>query len=184
MLQIHSSCTLSEVEGSLRRAAERHRASIQTVASLGQLLRDKGAGAPVEAMTFSCFQADAVAALLSADIHFAAFLPWHIAAYEGPEGTVLETVSPRDFCRLLNRGDLEPMCVTLEKTLREILEEVAKPSVMAAAGSSARQVPIETDHRSTDDQVSMSGTVPQRIDGRGSKIEDLAGTGKHDSSGG
>ena len=36
----------------------------------------------------------------------------------------------------------------------------------------------------TEDQMDMRGTVPQRVDRRGTKIEDEAGTGEHDSSGG
>jgi hypothetical protein len=36
----------------------------------------------------------------------------------------------------------------------------------------------------TEDQVDMKDTVPQRIDRKGTKIEDMAGTGDHDSSGG
>ena len=33
-------------------------------------------------------------------------------------------------------------------------------------------------------EVDLKGTVPQRIDKKGTKVEDLAGTGEHDSSGG
>jgi hypothetical protein len=36
----------------------------------------------------------------------------------------------------------------------------------------------------TEDQVDMRDTVPQRIDPKGTKVEDLAGTGEHDGSGG
>jgi len=36
----------------------------------------------------------------------------------------------------------------------------------------------------TEDQVSMVGTVPERVNKHGEKIEDIAGTGKHDSLGG
>ena len=36
----------------------------------------------------------------------------------------------------------------------------------------------------TEDQMDIRGAIPQRIDKKGSKIEDLAGTGEHDSSGG
>lgn len=36
----------------------------------------------------------------------------------------------------------------------------------------------------TEDQVDMKDTVGQRIDRKGTKVEDLAGTGKHDSAGG
>jgi hypothetical protein len=36
----------------------------------------------------------------------------------------------------------------------------------------------------TENQVDTRDTVPQRIDKHGTKIEDIAGTGEHDSSGG
>lgn len=36
----------------------------------------------------------------------------------------------------------------------------------------------------TEDQMNMVGTVPQRIDRLGTKVEDLAGSGGHDSKGG
>ena len=36
----------------------------------------------------------------------------------------------------------------------------------------------------TEEQVSMVGTVPERVNKHGEKIEDMAGTGEHDSSGG
>jgi len=36
----------------------------------------------------------------------------------------------------------------------------------------------------TEDQIDMRDTVPQRVNRKGTKIEDEAGTGEHDSSGG
>lgn len=36
----------------------------------------------------------------------------------------------------------------------------------------------------TEDQMDMRGTIPQRIDRIGTKVEDLAGTGEQDSPGG
>ena len=36
----------------------------------------------------------------------------------------------------------------------------------------------------TEDQVSMVGTIPERVNKHGAKIEDIAGTGQHDSLGG
>ena len=36
----------------------------------------------------------------------------------------------------------------------------------------------------TEEQVDMKGTVPQHSDRKGTKIEDLAGTGEQDSQGG
>ena len=39
-------------------------------------------------------------------------------------------------------------------------------------------------HRSTEEEVDMRHTVPQRNDKKGTKIEDLAGTGEVDAAGG
>ncbi|HLK46666.1 MAG TPA: hypothetical protein VKT49_00950 [Bryobacteraceae bacterium] len=36
----------------------------------------------------------------------------------------------------------------------------------------------------TEDQVDMKRTVPERIDKHGSKVEEIGGTGEHDSLGG
>ena len=36
----------------------------------------------------------------------------------------------------------------------------------------------------TEDQIDMAGTIGQRIDKKGTKVEDEAGTGQIDSSGG
>jgi hypothetical protein len=36
----------------------------------------------------------------------------------------------------------------------------------------------------TEDQMDMKGTIPQHSDRKGTKIEDLAGNGEHDSKGG
>jgi hypothetical protein len=39
-------------------------------------------------------------------------------------------------------------------------------------------------YSATEDQVSMKDTVAQRVDNKGTKIEDLGGDGQHDSRGG
>ena len=36
----------------------------------------------------------------------------------------------------------------------------------------------------TEDQMDIRGAIPQRIDRKGTKVEDIAGTGEQDSSGG
>ena len=36
----------------------------------------------------------------------------------------------------------------------------------------------------TEDKTNMAGTVPERVDKKGTKVEDIAGTGEHDSMGG
>jgi len=42
----------------------------------------------------------------------------------------------------------------------------------------------QEEHRPTEEEVDMKDTVPQRSDNKGTKIEDLAGTGEQDSQGG
>jgi hypothetical protein len=41
-----------------------------------------------------------------------------------------------------------------------------------------------SDYKSTEEQVDMAATVGQRIDKKGTKLEDEAGNGKIDSEGG
>ena len=58
-----------------------------------------------------------------------------------------------------------------------------------ADGGQAKAVSKSQDRKlsgigATEDQIDMRGTVPQRIDKLGTKVEDEAGTGVHDSSGG
>jgi hypothetical protein len=52
----------------------------------------------------------------------------------------------------------------------------------AAAGEASKQA--GSNIGATEEQVDMKDTVGQRIDRRGTKLEDLAGTGEHDAPGG
>jgi hypothetical protein len=129
-----------------------------------------------EALTFTLCLPDLYAPLLAADVRFAAFLPSRIAACAHGGATTLETISPREFCRLLHRPELEPLAVPLEDALRSIMQEVAQPM--------ARTASAQAEHCATEDQVNMRAAVPQRIDCHGTKIEELAGVGTHDAQGG
>jgi len=53
-----------------------------------------------------------------------------------------------------------------------------------AGGMGSRPDPKRFSIGATEDQVDLRATVPQRIDRRGTKVEDEAGTGEHDSQGG
>ena len=94
---------------------------------------------------------------------------------------MLQGLTPSEFCRILGRLDLEALAAPLDGVLLGILEDAAKP-----LAESARTRPgVETSRwGATEDQVNMRATVAQRIDYRGTKIEDEAGTGTHDSPGG
>jgi hypothetical protein len=56
----------------------------------------------------------------------------------------------------------------------------AKPAETAVKQNPGKS----SDYKSTEEQVDVRGTVGQRIDNKGSKIEDEAGNGKIDSEGG
>ena len=49
-------------------------------------------------------------------------------------------------------------------------EKAASQSLHAECGV------LERDLRSTEDQMNLRGTIPPRVDDRGSKIEEIAGT--------
>jgi hypothetical protein len=130
MLQFPSELTPDAVEPALRRAAHRHDVSIQSVAHVGRHLHDSK---PEEdALSFSICAPELYTALLAADIRISAFLPCRIAAFTQQSRTVLATVSPLEFCRLLNRPDLARLAAPLEDLLRALIEESAKPAPASA----------------------------------------------------
>ena len=178
MLQIHATQRLDQIEIGLRMAAERHGGSVLAVSQVGHLLRPEHGLEGADAMVFSLCFSSLYAPLLRADIRFAAFLPSRIAVCAKAGAVFLETISPREYCRLLHRPEIEPLAASLENALRLVMEETAhgKPRE-AEAGSPG-------EHRSTEDQVNMRAALPQRIDCHGTKVEELAGTGVHDSQGG
>jgi uncharacterized protein (DUF302 family) len=176
MLQIHTIRRLDQIEIGLRRAAERHGASILPVTQIGQAISGALVKPGSDAVVFTLCMAGLDAPLLSADIRFAAFLPSRVAACSHDGAVMLAAMSPREFCRILQRPDCERLAARLEDELRAILEEASEPASRSAA------VPAE--HCSTEDQINMRAALPQRIDCRGSKVEDLAGTGILDTKGG
>jgi uncharacterized protein (DUF302 family) len=176
MLQIHATQRLDQIEIGLRMAAERHGGSVLAVSHVGHLLHPEQGLEGSDAVVFTLCFSDLYAALLRSDIRFAAFLPSRIAACTKGSGVLLETISPGEYCRLLHRPEAEPLAASLEDTLRLVMEETAHPSVHTR--------PREGDHLATEDQVNMRAALPQRIDCRGTKVEELAGTGVHDSQGG
>ncbi|MBZ5617688.1 MAG: hypothetical protein LAQ69_02965 [Acidobacteriia bacterium] len=165
MLQTRSIHRLDQIEIGLRRAAALHGGSVLSASRMA-----------AEAFTFTLCLSDLYAPLLASDTRFAAFLPCRIAACAHGNAVNLETISPREFCRILHRPELESLTAPLEEALRAIMDEAAQPTVRTAA--------VEAEHRATEDQVNMRAAVPQRIDCHGTKIEELAGVGTHDAQGG
>jgi uncharacterized protein (DUF302 family) len=181
MLQAKAVHKLEDLEPVLRRAAQSHGAAVLTCAHLGQLMREHGVETSQDATIFAVCHAELYAALLAADIRFSAFLPCRIAAYREGESLTLQAVSPREFCRVLNRPDQEEVAASLERLLSQVMQDASQPFTAAAQVSPASRC---WGLGATEEQMSLRGSLPQRIDKHGSKIEDLAGTGEHDSPGG
>ena len=181
MLQIRSSVNLDDIESVLKAVADRHNANVTVVSHLGQPHHVEAAGGPKEALVFTFYHPKLHTALLAADIRFAGFLPCRVAAWPEEGGVMLQALLPSEFCRILGRSDLEQLTVPLDGVLQGILEDAAKPLTAPARARPG----VETSRwGATEDQVNMRATIAQRIDYRGTKIEDEAGTGTHDSSGG
>jgi Domain of unknown function DUF302 len=157
-----------DVETALRRALRRRRGSLAAVEQAGA------------ATVFTVVQPDLYAMLLAAEVRFAALLPCHIAAFEEAGSLKLAAVSPVGFARALGRPGLEAAAVAAENFLNEILDEAARPLTLATGKGGHAESGIGA----TEDQMNVRGTVGQRIDNRGSKVEELAGTGEQDSRGG
>lgn len=174
MLQIRSTHGFHATETRLRMATKQSGGTVLAITDMSSLLRASAASAePAAAMSLTLCFTELYAPLLAGDVRFAAFLPARVAVCETSAGTFIETISPRECCRILHREDLEPAAARLEEWLRGVIE-------CAAVSAASADVP----YKATEDQVNMRATLPQRVDCVGTKIEDLAGTGKVDSQGG
>ncbi|HWR51371.1 MAG TPA: DUF302 domain-containing protein [Bryobacteraceae bacterium] len=178
MLQVTANVPLGSVEAALRRASSHHAAAIVTSTHVGHHV--PAPGAAHEAIVFSVCHPEIYGALLQADVRMSAFLPCRIAAHPAAGGVVLITLPPSEFCRILERPDLVSLTAPLEALLAAILEDAARPQASSAHATAAGRGSLGA----TEDQVNFRGLVPQRIDCRGTKVEDLAGTGKTDTQGG
>ncbi len=175
MLQVRSAVGFDEIEPVLRAAAQRHNSTVLVISHLATLPGGR------DAFSFTLGHTKLYSALLAADMRFAVFLPCRVAAWKEADGVVLEALSPVDYCRLLGRSDLESLVVPLERDLRDILEDAAAPMTMSAR---TRPETSPSAWGATEDQVNMRMALPQRIDCRGTKVEEEGGTGSHDAPGG
>jgi uncharacterized protein (DUF302 family) len=181
MLQFTSSLKLDQVEAVLRRTIQPLGVHLLSVTPISHLLREHKQELAHDAVVFTICQPELSTPLLAADIRFAAFLPSRIAACSQNGGVTLEAMSPREFCRQLNRPDLDRLAEPLEAALRDLMEKAAGAAAQAPHAAHAEE---HSGLGAREDQMNMRGSVPQRIDQKGTKVEDMAGTGAHDSSGG
>jgi uncharacterized protein (DUF302 family) len=181
MLQVHSPVKLEDIELVVKSAAQRNNAAVTVVSQLGQPHRDGAGHTAPDAFVFTIYHSKLYTALLTADIRFAGFLPCRVAAWPDAGGVMLQALTPSEYCEVLGRHDLLPKAAPLDAVLRRILEDASRHQAEPAKP----RAEAETEHGgATEDQVNMRATLPQRIDYRGTKIEDEGGTGEHDAPGG
>ena len=94
MLQIHSSVKLEEIEVVVKAAARRHNSNVLAISHVGQLYGAKALAGQRDAYIFTLSHSKLDAALLSADIHFASFLPSRVAAWADEKGVMLQAMAP------------------------------------------------------------------------------------------
>jgi hypothetical protein len=71
---------------------------------------------------------------------------------------------------------------TLVAHFTVVVERAAPPP--SGPGSTRATSSTDPSVGATENKVDMKNTVPQHVDRKGTKIEDIAGTGEHDSQGG
>ena len=177
---MQSSNKLEDVEAALARAAQRHGANLIAVTPMGVILNEEARKTATDAITFTLCHQNLYTPLLSADMRFAAFLPCRIAAIREGEGVTLASMAPTLFCQQLERSDLVELAAPLEDLLLTLMQDVSTPAGAAHSAHTTGDGALGANET----QMSMHGSIPQRIDKRGTKIEDLAGTGKTDAPGG
>lgn len=77
-------------------------------------------------------------------------------------------------------GAIATLVAHFEVVVERTKPRPGNPGTAAGPGTGATDESVGA----TEDETDMAGTVPQRVDNRGTKIEDIAGTGEHDSQGG
>jgi hypothetical protein len=65
-----------------------------------------------------------------------------------------------------------------------VVVERSSPSTRASAASGHGAGATDSSVGATENKTDMRGIVPQHLDNKGTKVEDIAGTGEHDSQGG
>ena len=73
---------------------------------------------------------------------------------------------------------------TLLSNFTVIVERSERTTAGTASATASAAAHAGSGIGATDDQVDMKGTVGQRIDRHGTKLEDLGGVGEHDAKGG
>ena len=178
MVQVHSAHRLDQIEIALRMAAERHGGSVLAVSHIGQLLNREHVPGEVDAISFTVCFAELYSPLLNAEVRFAAFLPSRIAACAKGAGASWRLSLPAksagcSIVRISSRR-LPPWNKLCGRSWKRRRNRTPPAESRRRGG----------EHRATEDQMNMRAALPQRIDCRGSKIEELAGTGAHDAQGG
>ena len=103
-----------------------------------------------------------------------------------PESTTQTRPAPTLLARFVRRFRRQPATPSEPAQTPSVAPviPVAPEPPPAAARAGTRTLHAAAHIGATEDQVSMVGTVPERVNKHGAKIEDIAGTGQHDSLGG
>lgn len=180
-----STNSLAEMEISLRQAAEDQGYTILGVYDLSGRLRDKGYPTRHEVRVFELCHPATYCKMLERDPVTAAVLPFRIAAHAVEGGVQLSAISLAPLAFTLDLSEADPLLLNVEMRIREIMAAASKPRQAPAPPASRQRIDPSRHQGAMEGQMDrMRGQIPQRIDRKGTKVEDLAGTGVHDAQGG
>jgi len=115
----------TEVEQSLRAAAQRHKFGVITVLALTPTLNDKGIDLDNEVRIYDVCNPLAASQALHQDLATATVLPCRIAVYSHAGGSTIATVKPTDLFAATGLGHADTLAQDVERELLAIIDEAA-----------------------------------------------------------
>jgi len=125
ILSINSSKSLSDIDTSLREAAQRHKFGILNVLDLKQTLGNKGIQLGRECRVYDICNPQAASMALNADISASVVLPCRIAVYQNGQTLTMATVKPTDLMKATELNGVSEMASEIEQEIVAIMREAA-----------------------------------------------------------
>lgn len=123
ILSVNSSKSLSEIDTSLREAAQRHKFGILNVLDLKQTLSQKGIPLGRECRVYDVCNPQAASAALNADMSVSVVLPCRISVYQNGQTLTIATVKPTDLMKATELQGVSELASEIEQELLAIIRE-------------------------------------------------------------
>jgi uncharacterized protein (DUF302 family) len=122
---VQSAKSLTEIDESLRAAAQRHRFGVLNVLDLKQTLRNKGIDLGSECRVYDVCNPQAASRVLTYDMRASVVLPCRISVFGDGDKAVLATVSPTSLMAATRLIGVEQLASEIEREIFAIMNEAA-----------------------------------------------------------